>query len=272
MHSAKCEKAKTGNWATGLGKLALGACLLAGISGTAMAESMIVRSIGPSAKAYPAGKKLPDSAKISLKALDQVTILRLGKSGTRVLKGPGTFSLGGNSATRTTASGRIAGFIAKRGNSRARTGAIRGAGSAAVTEAPKNPNLWFLDITKGGNFCVANPAALVLWRPDYTGSATASIVEPNSGNVTQVEWRKGNPLKAWPKAEVPITNGASYRLIGSNVDKSVEVKFVILNDAPENLDDAAEVLIRNGCDSQIDLMVDTLAADDGSSGSAGNNS
>ncbi|WP_109356427.1 hypothetical protein [Sphingorhabdus sp. EL138] len=261
MHSVECKTAKSGKLVRNMGKAALGAILLVGVSGAAVAQNMVVRSTGPSAKSYPAGKKLANGTKVTLKDLDRVTIL--GKGGTRVLKGPGTFSLGNRARTQSSSSTRLASFINNRGSSRARTGAVRSAGVGVTSVAPKNPNLWFLDVTKGGKFCVADAEALVLWRPDYTGSATASIVEPANGTVTEVAWRKGNPLKRWPRAKAPLENGASYRLIGSNVDKSVEVNFVMLNEAPQNLDDAAAALIANGCQSQLDLLVETL--DDGSS-------
>ena len=238
----------------------VGTALLVGASGAAIAQNMVVRASGPSAASFPAGKKFGNSDRITLKKLDKVTIL--GKSGTRVLKGPGTFSLSAKRA-RTTNTARLASFINNRSSSRVRTGAVRSAGAAAATATPTNPNLWYLDVTKGGRFCVADPATLVLWRPDYTGSATASIVEPGSGNVSEVEWRTGNPLKSWPSATAPLTSGAKYQLIGSNVEQSVEVDFVMLDNMPGSLDEAASALIANGCDSQLDLLVDTM--DDGSS-------
>ncbi|MEP4069689.1 MAG: hypothetical protein ABJM07_03570 [Parasphingorhabdus sp.] len=261
MHSADLKSPRYGKKFGNIGKTAFGAFLLVGMTGTAIAQNMVVRSTGPSAKSYPAGKKLSNNAKLTLKKLDRVTIL--GKGGTRVIKGPGTFSLNSSRARQSNSSTRLSSFINNRGSSRARTGAVRSAGVVEANVAPRNPNLWYLDVTKGGKFCVSDANALVLWRPDYTGSATASIVEPTNGAVTEVAWRKGNPLKSWPKAEAPLTDGASYRLIGSNVEKSVEVNFVMLNKAPENLDEAATALIANGCQSQLDLLVETL--DDGSS-------
>ncbi|WP_417613727.1 hypothetical protein [Parasphingorhabdus sp.] len=247
----------SGKFASRFAKAALGFALLIGVGGTAMAQNMVIRSTGPSASSYPAGKKMANDAKISLKAQDRVTILT--KSGTRVLKGPGTYSLAQGSGATSTASTRLSSFINNRGSSRARTGAVRGAASDVVV-TPNNPNLWFLDVTKGGKFCVANPKGLVVWRPDYTGSATASIVEPSNGNVTEIAWRKGNPLKAWPKDVLPVTNGASYRLLGSSAEQAVDVSFVILPNEPADLDETAEVLINNGCTSQLDLLVETLDA------------
>ncbi|OAO03788.1 hypothetical protein A8B75_10695 [Sphingomonadales bacterium EhC05] len=238
------------------GKCALGLCLALGISGTAFAQSMVVRSVGPSASDFPAGKKLAADSKVTLKSQDQITIVS--KTGTRVLKGPGTFTLNRRNLASSTTSTRLASFINNRGRTRGRTGAVRGAGTEAAVVAPRSPNLWFLDVTKGGKFCVANPNALVLWRPDYTGSASASIVEPINGGITQVEWRKGSPLKAWPKTAAPVSNGASYQLIGSNVPKSVAVSFVVLETQPQDLDEAAAALIENGCQSQLDLLVDMI--------------
>lgn len=263
MHSVEYNTAKSGKFARKLGKAALGAILLVGVSGAAVAQNMVVRSTGPSAKSYPAGKKLSSNAKLTLKKQDRVTIL--GKGGTRVFKGPGTYSLNKSAGNQSSSSTRLASFINNRGSSRARTGAVRSAGVSMTDVEPRNPNLWFLDVTKGGKFCVADAKTLVLWRPDYTGSATANIVEPNDGVVTKVAWGKGNPLKSWPTAEAPLKNGSSYRLIGSNVEKSVEVNFVMLNEAPQDLDEAAAALIANGCQSQLDLLVETL--DDGSANS-----
>ncbi len=260
MHLDKNEPVKSGKTLPRLATAALGTLMLFGVGGVAMAQNMVVRSTGPSASSYPAGKKMANDAKISLKAQDQVTILT--KSGTRVLKGPGTYSLAQGSGSASSASRRLSSFISNRGSSRARTGAVRAAGSAAVA-TPNNPNLWFLDVTKGGKFCVADPDGLVVWRPDYTGSATASIVEPANGNVTEIAWRKGNPLKAWPKDVLPVTDGANYRLLGSNVPQSVEVNFVVLQNQPTDLDDAASMLIENGCTGQLDLLVETLNLNNG---------
>jgi len=256
MHSAKTGTNKA---LSGFMKAAFGAALLAGVGGTALAQNMVVRSTGPSASSYPAGKKLANNVKVTLKKLDRVTIL--GKSGTRVLKGPGTFTLGRRTGTQSTASGRLAGFIGNRRTGRARTGAVRGSGTVAAVAAPSNPNLWYLDVTKGGKFCVTNPNRLVLWRPDYTGSATASIVEPTSGAVSNVEWRKGSALKAWPRMTAPVTNGSSYRVLGSNNPQAVEVNFVVLPSMPADLEDTAAKLIENGCQSQFDLLVDRMDPD-----------
>ena len=50
---------------------------------------MVVKSLGPSAKAYPPGKTLPETAKINLQGGDVVTVL--GPASAQTLRGPGNF-------------------------------------------------------------------------------------------------------------------------------------------------------------------------------------
>ncbi|HKR25594.1 MAG TPA: hypothetical protein VJS15_10065, partial [Allosphingosinicella sp.] len=59
------------------------------IAGTAAARVIVVASTGPAARAYPMGKSLPDDVAIRLRQRESVTIL--GRAGTRVFRGPGTF-------------------------------------------------------------------------------------------------------------------------------------------------------------------------------------
>src|SRR5688500_19677753 len=74
------------------------------LSSACVATVLVVRAAGPSAKMYPRGKALPDSAKIQLQPGDSVMLLKA--DGTRTLRGPGTFALaavgsgGGNAIIR----------------------------------------------------------------------------------------------------------------------------------------------------------------------------
>src|SRR4029078_10141530 len=58
-------------------------------SPAALANVVVVKSLGPSAKSYPPGKTLPPSAKITLQGGDVVTVL--GPSAAKTLRGPGNF-------------------------------------------------------------------------------------------------------------------------------------------------------------------------------------
>jgi len=61
---------------------------LALCSTAALANVVVVKSLGPSAKAYPPGKTLPPNAKITLQGGDVVTVL--GPSAAKTLRGPRT--------------------------------------------------------------------------------------------------------------------------------------------------------------------------------------
>jgi len=62
---------------------------LAFASTAGLANVVVVKSLGPSAKSYPPGKTLPETAKISLQGGDVVTVL--GPASAQTLRGPGNF-------------------------------------------------------------------------------------------------------------------------------------------------------------------------------------
>src|SRR3546814_13131701 len=78
----------------------------------AAAQSMVVRSTGPSAAKYPTGARLKSSDKLTLVAGDRIVLMQSGNA--RPLSGPGTFGATGpvqarksprRHYTRTTAQG-----------------------------------------------------------------------------------------------------------------------------------------------------------------------
>ncbi|MEP4785541.1 MAG: hypothetical protein ABJX46_12505, partial [Erythrobacter sp.] len=106
---------------------------------TPAAADVVVKSSGPSAKTFPVGKKLKSTTRITLRAGDTVTIL--GKSGTRILRGAGTYRVGarGRSTKATFAN-------VTRSRSRSRPGVAR----AGTIDDPFAPNMWYVDVTKSG--------------------------------------------------------------------------------------------------------------------------
>ena len=140
------------------------------LSGPAFSKALVVRSAGPSAKAYPPGKALPDSAKISLQPGDSLTIL--GPGSKRTLRGPGTF---------TTASGDAQAMTASK---RARFGAMR-TGDLAL-----NPSPWNLDVTQSGTMCIG-ASGLQMWRPNSEEAAKLSI-STDCGPATTVDWPRAS--------------------------------------------------------------------------------
>lgn len=214
----------------------IGAVALALAATSASAATvLVVQSAGPSSKVYPPGKALPDSAKIQLKPGDRVMLLNT--SGSRTLRGPGTFAV--------TSSG---GGLAAAGNRRARLSALRS------SDVPLNPSPWNLDITQSGKLCVANPSELTLWRPQKDDAITLTI--KGSGAEETIDWPAGKETVSWPSA-LPVTSGAEYQLSQPNSGDTARVTFVTLANPPGDTVGAAQSLIANGCENQLDVLVET---------------
>ncbi|HKX88030.1 MAG TPA: hypothetical protein VJM13_02380, partial [Sphingopyxis sp.] len=144
-----------------LGLTAAAAVMAVAVVGTAAAQSMVVRSTGPSASKYPTGAKLKPADKLTLVAGDKVVLMQAGK--TRTLSGPGTFGANSTVQASQSMSGTVTRMLAKGPTTRSRGGFSRGPGD----EIPANvraPNLWLLDYREAGTFCVVDPATLMLWR------------------------------------------------------------------------------------------------------------
>src|SRR3954452_16050452 len=119
--------------------LAGAAGILALSSTTAFATVVVVKSLGPSAKVYPPGKTLSESAKITLQGGDVVTVL--GPASAQTLRGPGNFD------AKQVA---LASAAAQRG----RFGALRAA------EVAHNPSIWDIDLSQSGKICVSNASTV----------------------------------------------------------------------------------------------------------------
>ena len=203
-------------------------------SSASLATVLVVRAAGPSAKVYPPGKALPESAKIQLQPGDSVMLLNT--NGARTLRGPGTFTV--------AASGE---GLAEAANRRARVSSMRS------SEVPLNPSPWNLDITQSGKLCVANPSHLTLWRPQKDDEIKLTI--RGGGSEQTLDWPAGKDTMAWP-ASLPVTTGAEYQLSQPNSGDMARVTFVTLVNPPADSIGTAQSLIANGCDNQLDVLVD----------------
>lgn len=215
-------------------KLMLWAAAIAiAVSSTAAtAAVVVVRSLGPSAKAYPPGKTLPEGAKINLQGGDVVTVL--GPSSAKTLRGPGSFDA--KEVALASAAGQ-----------RGRFGALR------AGEVAHSPSIWDVDVSQSGKFCVADPAKLQLWRPESDGAGKVTI-SSTDGKSQPLSWAAGKALAAWPSA-LPLTSGAQYLVEGLDGGDKNNFELVIVKAAPNDLVGAAQVLIANGCQNQLDLLV-----------------
>jgi len=237
------------SWINGIVKSALvGTALLA--AGSAIAATLVVRSNGPSASAYPPGKSLAPGSAITLKAGDTITVLDAG--GTRVLKGPGTVAVNGTGAA--SANG-ISALIAQTGARQARTGATRGRNSGP----PHATNVWYLDASRAGTVCVVDPKTAVLWRPGDSVADTIKLTRVSDGKSISLDYRAGQAVRAWPVADLPLAEGASYKLESAGSKTAVSIRTTLLAAAPVGLDGTAQALLEKGCATQIDLLVAATA-------------
>jgi len=208
------------------------AAVAALVSTGASAAVVVVRSLGPSAKAYPPGKTLPETAKITLQGGDVVTVI--GPGSAKTLRGPGNFDAKQMS-------------LASAAGQRGRFGALR------AGEVAHSPSIWDVDVTQSGKFCVAAPAKLELWRPESEGAGKITIHSAD-GKAHDLNWVAGKALASWPSA-LPVTAGAEYRIDGPNEGDNSSLSFVTVPSAPSDLVSTAQLLIENGCQNQLDLLV-----------------
>ena len=233
------------------------------MAGTAVAAPLVVRSAGPSAKAYPAGKAIPDTAKIVLKAGDSIVLLD--GRGTRTLSGPGTFSASGASASAAAGAGStLAALASGGGERRARIGAVRSA-SGIDKNAGKNPNVWYVDVTRSTNMCIADPSTVTVWRPAADAAATIKVTK-SDGSSADIALAPGQAAALWP-ASLPVTDGSAFKLSWAGAKAPTNLKFVVVKPTSPGLEDMAQSLIKAGCTAQIDLLIQTTALPGG--GSAG---
>jgi hypothetical protein len=233
-----------------MNKWILAGCALA-MMGAAAAEAavLVVRSSGPSAKAYPAGKALPENQQITLRANDVVILLD--SRGTRTLRGPGKFSATAAASTATTSA--LAAVTGQTSARRSRVGAVR--------QPPKGTtggrNVWQAELGRSGNICVANPADLGLYRADAAAAADVTISDAVSNKSATVHFNAGQRIAAWP-ADLAVNPDGRYRLSGAGNPATITAKTI--SPVPAGLEGLAQVFIRNDCQAQLDVLIDTVAS------------
>ena len=212
----------------------------------ASAKVLIVRSAGPSAKSHPVGRSLPENAQITLGKGDTLTLL--GSAGTLTLRGPGTFlaTVLVRPGPRTVGTDR-----------RAVTAAVRGGPlphpAAAV---PQAFTVWQIDVTQSGRFCLLRSSDVMLWRPDATAPTTLSIVAAG-GEVRTVAWPAGRNSIAWAPLS-PFVKGGAYTLRQAGDGLATQITVRVVKPASYAPQAVAAVLIKEGCQRQLDALVDGI--------------
>ena len=199
------------------------------LGSTAATASVVV--VKSTSKAYPAGKTLADSAKITLQGGDVVTLL--GPGSAKTLRGPGSFEAKQVASSATSRRGRF--------------GALR------ASEVARNPSIWDIDVSQNGKMCVSSDNKVQLWRPMTDGAVTVNIRKPD-GTTAPLTWAAGSALTDWPTG-LAIKNGERYQVEWpASGDKST-LEFITVDAPADDLVGTAQVLIANGCNNQLDLLV-----------------
>jgi hypothetical protein len=216
------------------------------ISPTPAEAGVVVSSSGPSAGQYPVGRQIAASDRITLRDGDTVTVLENG--GTRVFRGAGNHAL--NQASTASRSRAFASLTTQRSASRARTGAVRTGAASEVS----NPSLWYVDVAAAGTVCLPTATNVRLWRADTQAESTYAIApEGTSRASSSVTFPAGEMLARWTANQPPVA-GTTYRIGHGGSIGPVEVRFVFLDQTPEEPEALASTLIANGCLVQVEQM------------------
>jgi hypothetical protein len=218
------------------------------LAGTASA-AIVVASSGPSASQFPAGKKLDDAGRITLKSGDSVTVLD--QRGTKVLRGPGRFAV--SQPGRPLPNPAFAALTRRDAATRARTGAVR----TGDEGKPISPNLWYVDVARPGTQCVTAPDAVQLWRGDASKARRYRLT--STAATGAVAFAADDATAPWDTAHAPIADGASYTLAPEGAAPIGSFTFAIVDNPPAEAEDLASVLIAKGCTAQLELLTQTLA-------------
>ena len=223
------------------------ALAMTAVAAEAEAAVLVVRSSGPSAKAFPSGRALPENQSITLRGNDVVILLD--SRGTRTLRGPGTYNTSASAGGSTSAITALSGQSNAR---RSRVGAVRG----APTGATSGRNVWQADISRSGNVCVVNPADVGLYRAESSVAKRVTVTEIGSNRAATVEFAAGQKNAPWP-ATLPVAVGNKYQVKGSGA--VVTLNALPIAPVPAGLEGLAQSLIRNDCQAQLDVLIDTFA-------------
>ena len=231
-----------------LSRAAVAAVSLMLCSVAADAAVLVVRSSGPSAKSFPAGRALPDKAPIALKANDMLVLLD--SRGTRTLRGPGNFDA---SASAAAAGSALSAVTAQNNSRRVRIQAVRG----GPTGATQGRNVWQADVARSGPVCVASPADLGLYRADTSHEADVTIRDGTSGNSAVVHFEPGQSIAPWPSS-LPVARGGKFKLVGMGNPSMLDIRM--LTPVPAGLEGIAQSFITHGCQAQLDVLIDTFTS------------
>lgn len=108
-------------------------------------------------------------------------------------------------------------------------------------------------MTQSGKVCVTKASKLQLWRPESDGAMKVTIRSAD-GKSQELSWPAGKTSTIWPAA-LPIANAAAYSIEWPDSGDKSDVTFVTIAQPSDDLVSTAQALIENGCQNQLDLLV-----------------
>ena len=236
--------------------VAAAALCAAAMPTAALADALVVRSSGPSAATYSVGRRLAPADRIILRAGDRVVLV--GEGATRTLSGPGNFPVRAANQANVDRGAILGRYLSASGGSISRTGAVRGSGPAdANTSAP---NLWVVDIKRGGTFCVLDPANITLWRADMSVDTLLTVQSMNHPESSSaLAFVVGQNFRLWPHDTMPVGEGQAYRITGPGLTEPTMISFVSLNNPAADAAAVANALAEKGCMEQLAQLGERLA-------------
>jgi hypothetical protein len=123
-----------------------------------------------------------------------------------------------------------------------------------AVEVAQNPSIWDIDASAGGKVCVSDPTKLQVWRPDSEAPISVQI-RSTDGQSQTLSWAAGKALVPWPAA-MPLKNGSQYSVEWPDGGDTAKLDVVTIPSAPADLVGTAQVLLANGCQKQLDLLVE----------------
>lgn len=213
---------------------------------------LVVASSGPSAAQFPTGKKLEDDAWVTLESGDQITVLD--QRGTRVLRGPGRFSV--SKPGRVTGLLMRAAFMRTKASQRVAAAAVRNSRDGEIL----SPNLWYVDLRKDGPHCIVEMGDVRLWRPE-AGKAETYAINRGSAQLVTARFDETSVLTVWDEIAAPTQSGIDFTILDSRDEKVRNVSFETISQTGRDYEKLAEALIDKGCLAQLGLLSATLAID-----------
>lgn len=205
------------------------------VTTSAVAEVMVLRSVGPSSSRYPTGRRFPDNASFTLRNGDTLTLLT--PQGTRVFRGQGQFF-----ANRAYPGGRQSAAQV-----RIDIGGTRGPDASGAPTMPAS--VWGFAAYARGNLCFPAGARPLLWRSN-AGAAINMVVADAGGREHRVAWPAGAAVVAWP-ASLAVTPNAPYRLrMPGATPQRIWLRPIANGDALSR-EALAQALIAARCEDQV---------------------